>query len=719
MRRADPTQQLLLVFAEELDEHLRALNRDLLLLEQGVEEDRAALVHSLFRSAHTLKGAARAVSLLEIERACHVLEEHLGVLRATTRPLEPAEVQRLFDMVDVVGRASKKQVPSVQVPAVEPVRESAAPEEPHRRSPREAEFTRIPSIKLDEVFLRGDEVSVARHRLAVHAQAMDALRDDLVGLRQEWEKAERWVNAASAQLQSTNESPSTALIRKRPRSIDGLAERLLRLEGESGQLSRSFSADLRAFSQAASSLEDEIRDLRLIPFSEACQGIERAVRDLAATFGKEIEVSLEGQNVSLDRNIVNALRDPILHLVRNAIDHGIELPKDRIASGKPGRGKISIGAVARGTQVDVTVRDDGRGVDPEDIRAALRRAGTLVPTDDREVLRALLQPGFSTATEVSEVSGRGVGLDVVAMTSLTLKGGFDFHTEKGKGLTATLTLPVTLSRSRLLLVRAEDDVFGIPSSQVVHLRRVKAEEILRDGERDLIRAEGTRTIQLSSLSRVLDLTPSPRANGTALLVVIVTNSGREHAFAVDDVIEERDVVLKGLGARLGAMKGLLGCTILPSGRAALVLSTAELIRRAEENRGRPSVGQEPRASAVKRKCILVADDSLTTRSLEKAILEGAGYDVITASDGAEAFRLLQTNEVDLLVSDVEMPRMTGLALTEQIRNSQRLRTLPVVLVTGLANDVDKARGLEVGANAYIVKSAFDQVDLLATIARLL
>jgi two-component system chemotaxis sensor kinase CheA len=321
---------------------------------------------------------------------------------------------------------------------------------------------------------------------------------------------------------------------------------------------------------------------------------------------------------------------------------------------------------------------------------------------------------------VTEVSGRGVGLDVVCEAVLALHGAVDIAFEPGRGTTFTLTVPLTLTTLRALLLAAGGQTFALAGVSVQRLLRVDPSDFVAVEGREMLRL-GERPVPIVSLADTLGL----RAGGAhrptdKALVVLVAAGGREVGFLVDELLSEEEVVVKTLGARLVRVRHVVGATILASGKVALILSAADLVRTALRRSPGKSLGASLRAPArASKKRLLVVDDSVTTRTLERTILEAAGYDVTVASDGAEAWRMLQDDPRDLVVSDVEMPRMDGFALTEAIRASRRLRELPVVLVTALASEGDKMRGLESGANAYLVKSAFDQQGLLETIAQLL
>jgi two-component system chemotaxis sensor kinase CheA len=477
------------------------------------------------------------------------------------------------------------------------------------------------------------------------------------------------------------------------------------------------AAGVRGLVRTAGELDTGVRALRMIPFAEAGQGLDRTVRDLALAAGKDISFRLVGHEVELDRAVAERLKDPLLHLVRNAVDHGIESRSERAAAGKPPTGTIVVSASLKGAQVEIAVADDGRGLDRERIREAARARGLVASAEDRDLLALVFHPGFSTARALTNVSGRGVGLDVVKSQVNALHGTVALDSVAGAGTTFTLTVPLTVTLIRALLVGSAGRTFAMATTQVMALRRLTPAEVRHVGGREML-AVPHGLLPLVSLAEALGLPAPRRDRGQGGFVVLVEAGTSRVAFVVDELLAEQDLVVTGLGRRLRRVPNLAGCALLEDGGIALILSAAELAESAlRAPAGRllvPTAGPQ----AV-RKRLLVADDSVTTRTLEKAILEEAGYEVRLAADGHQAWRILQKESIDLVVADVEMPGMDGFTLTETLRHSTVLPRIPVVLVTSLSSDKDRARGLEAGADAYIVKSGFDRSTLLQAVGQLL
>lgn len=711
-------QALMATFLEELEGHVAALNRDLLAWEKTTQPGRVReLLSTLLRTVHSVKGASRAVSLGLVELVCHRLEEVLGTVQPG-QPVNPEVFELGFAVADALDdarqRLGRKQelagspleallprlaaaaqgqgtapvppAPAAPAPTAQAPQAPQAPEsrpEPVAEAPSaETLPVRVSAQKLDALLARSGELRVSSLRLDGRAEWAESLREELSALR--------------ARLSGPEEAAAR------------------RLEVRLSQLSRELLADRLALSQAVSGLDEEVRRARTLPFAEACEGLERTARDVARSAGKQVRMEILGGSLELDRSLLQGLREPLLHLVRNAVAHGLELPEERIRAGKPAEGHVLLAARISGGRVQVSVEDDGRGLDLDAIRARAEAQGWEIPEDADAVARLIFLQGLSTALQVTSVSGRGVGLDVVRSQVEALRGSVDVSFRQGAGTRFVLDVPLTLSTLRVLLVNAGGQTFALPAENVERLLRLAPSEV-REVEGQQVWAAEDALVPLTSLASVLGMPPgSPLPR----LPTVVLTSGPLHvALGVDEVLAEQEVLVRGLGSRMRRTRHVSGAAVLPTGKMALLLHPSSLVRAAE---GVPAASLFP-APAVQRarQRILLAEDSPTTRALEQSLLEAAGYEVMACADGAEAWERLQRLGADALVSDLEMPRMDGFELTEAVRASPRFSRLPVVLVTARARPEDKARGLQVGASAYLVKSAFDQTNLLETLRRLL
>ncbi|WP_047860965.1 hybrid sensor histidine kinase/response regulator [Archangium gephyra] len=713
MDRDRLAQALMATFLEELEGHVAALNRDLLALEKAASPARfGELMTSLLRTVHSVKGASRAVSQALIETACHRLEEVLMVMQRQGRT-SPELMEVGFtaaDALDDAGRrlALKQELRGSPLEALLPRLEEAAlaPDAPRPTAPAlpqpssapgpeaplppveapapgpEGLPVRVSAQKLDALLARSGELRVAGLRMEGRVEQVEAVHEELHQLR--------------LRLRGTDETVAR------------------RLETRLAQLGRALAADQRTLLQTTGGLDEEVRRARTLPFAEACAGLERNARDLALASGKQARLEVRGGALELDRSLLQGLREPLLHLVRNAVAHGLETPAARREAGKPEEGRVTLSAQLRGGRVQVVVEDDGRGLDMASIRARGRARGLPVLQDAGDA-RLIFMPGLSTAEAVTAVSGRGVGLDVVRAQVEAMRGSVDVAFEPGLGTRFTLDVPLTLSTLRVLLVTAGGHTFAVAGEGVERLLRLEPGDV-RVVEGRQMWAAPRALVPLAPLTAVLGLEASaPRQRPGAM----VLSAGEVRAvLVVDEVMAEQEVLVRGLGPRIRRARHVSGVAVLPDGRMAPLLNAASLVRAAEGRTAPAGLFPAP-VERKSRRRVLLADDSMTTRALEQSILEAAGYEVLACADGQEAWERLLTEGADAVVSDVEMPRMDGFALTEAVRGSPRFGRLPVVLVTARSRPEDKARGLQVGASAYLVKSAFDQTHLLETLRQLL
>jgi two-component system chemotaxis sensor kinase CheA len=748
-------KRLLSTFLEELTENVGSLNRNLLVLEKSADrQERVECLNAVFRTAHSLKGAARSASQGNIEQFCHALEsilaraqagqeltaELFGLLFASADALEEAGM-RLREQQDLTGsplldllprlRALSEEAPAPAeaLPQTAPPPRSASSErpvsidQPVQRVDRPAlppsepaSSVRVRAEKLDAFLARTGALLVARRRVQSRVADLAALHDQVGRWSDDWRPAHRLLPGL---LRDANGATGRRWPEWLVRALQEVGDNLGSMEENIERLQRTLADDVRALKESGSALEDEVRRVRMLPFADACAGLDRMVRDLARAAGKEVELVVEGNQVELDRSVLDGLRDPLRHLVRNAVDHGAETPAERRAAGKATTARVCVSAVLRGAQVEVTVADDGRGIDLDALRRQLQKRGVQEPTDARELSRTVFLPGLSTSRLITDISGRGVGLDVVKSRVEALHGTIDLNFVPGRGTRFTLTMPLTLTTLRALVVTVSGQTFAFADTVVHRLVRVDSLDVRCIEGREMLTLGGPPMLVVS-LAEVLGLPGGPpRKVGKVPAVVIGAGEG-QMAFVVDELLAEQEIVVKALGSRIRRLRHVSAATLLPSGAVALVLNAANLVRTALTRKSPGSfIAPAIHDGKPPRRRLLVVDDSVTTRTLEKSILEAAGYEVTVAADGRAAWQLLQERSFDLLVSDVEMPRMDGIALTEAVRASRQVADLPVVLVTARATAEDQARGLAARANAYLLKSAFDQTNLLETIAQLL
>jgi two-component system chemotaxis sensor kinase CheA len=707
MTNENLNRQLMVLFLQELRERSSDLERNLLGLENAADrEARAEFRTRLLRIAHSLKGAAGLLSVRQVEEACHRMEdlllsagedldpEQMDLLLAATdaieesgRILERAEDIDAGPLPGVIARlaAARRTGPPEGEAAKLPSGSAARPRGLPVDRPSDSDGSvRVPAETLDSLLYQSGEVLVSRARARLHSAKADAMLDGMRGIRQ----------------------------RSRAGRRDETEEALKRHEAELRELVRAISDDGRQLQGVAVLLDSEVRKARMQPFALACEGLNRLVRDMSSSEGKSVEFAVTGGETEIDRSILGALHDSLLHLVRNAIVHGLEGPEDRRKAGKPTTGKVEVATSLQGERLQVTVRDDGRGIDLEAIRRLKGAAGVSEGGDEADILRMVFLPGVSTSKSVTRLSGRGIGLDVVRNAAERLRGRVDVSHVPGSGTAFTMTLPLTLATTRALLVKAGEQTFALDTLSVCRLVRITDGEVPAASGRRAIMHDGN-PVPAIDLRDWLEL-PPPHS-GHPLTAVILGRQAGEAALLVDEVTGEQELLVRPLGPRLEKVRGYNGGTMLPDGKVALLLNAAALTAAALARSVPEAAAAASRAAPLPKPRVLVAEDTLAIRSLEKLILEAAGYEVATAADGSEAWEHLLAHGADAVVADVDMPVMDGFALTRTIRGSERFRHLPVILVTARDTPHDKAMGMEAGADAYVTKSGFDQESFIATI----
>ena len=688
--------ELINIFADEAETRLTALASGLLRLEAGLDPD---LIAELFREAHTIKGAAAVVGYDDVSAVAHRMEDLLQEIRAGSRPASAALVDTLLQAVDglramiaalragedLSERAAFEhaaldaflipgRVPNPAAPPPGPVAPSPAPAPPAPAPPT----TPAPAVRAPD---RTDAVRVPVARL-----------DALVRLVGESAAANLKVGRLLVE-QAGPGDPELDAVRDLSRSLAELQEMTMRA--------------------------------RMVPISTITEPLQRATRDLARDLGKQVRWEARGGDTELDRGILSQLADPLLQLIRNALDHGIESGEDRQRAGKPVEAVVSIHAMQLGSEVIIAVTDDGGGIDIDEVRTAAARhdprAATL-PDDD--TLALVFRPGLSTASHVTGLSGRGVGLDVVKSAVDAVRGRIEVRSSRGVGTEFRIRVPITLAVLRCLLVEAGGRPYAIPMHAIA--------VIATGSERAPVWVDGA-PVDVFDLRRALH-GDAPEQDGpeqdgpdrapAAGPVVVVNGLDRRHGFGVDGLLGQRDVVVKGLPGLIPRNEILAGASIEPDGSVLCVLDGPGLVewaKRAATVRFAappPSRPDDTTPAEVDRRRLLVVDDALTVRELQRAILERAGYDVRTAADGHQALATLGAGGIDLVLTDVEMPGMDGFALTAAIRGDPDLAATPVLILTSRATEEDRRRGMDAGADGYILKSGFDQGDLLAAVGRL-
>jgi two-component system, chemotaxis family, sensor kinase CheA len=712
-------------FKVEAAEHLQAIGSGLLELEKTAEPaSQQQIVETVFRAAHSLKGAARAVNLTEIELLCQSLEELFAAWKRRESLPTPASLDAAHRVID--NMAQTMAAPPARQP-IERHAEERAIAAPHliAAPTGETETVRITVSSLDARLLEAEEMLAAKLAADQRAGELATLAGRFEQWRKEWARVQPRARALRQPLRQRRDAEAAPDMAGLAEFLDWNHDYVRALEGKVTALRRSAEQDRLLIGKLVDDLLENSKKLLMLPLATLGGLLSKLVRDLCRDQGKEAEFTFRGEEVTIDKRILEQLKDPLVHLLRNCIDHGIETPELRRHAGKPPRAAITLTvSPVNSAQVEISIADDGAGIDLEKVKAAAAKRGLAVPgtmeaLGESATLALVFEPDVSTSPMITRVSGRGLGLAIVREKVEKLGGHAAIESRRGFGTTIRMTLPLTLATFRGVLIESAQRLFVLPTAQVERVTRFTAEDVRTIEGRSALALNG-RSVALVYLSTVLQLPAAARQPDSAgAAPALILGAGEQRvAFAVDAVLDEREVLVKRLTKPLSRIRNIAGATVLGSGEVAPILNVTDLLRSARTAVAAPRTATAATPSAAPAKRILVVEDSITSRMLLKGILESAGYEVKTAVDGIDAFTALRAERFDLVVSDVEMPRMNGFDLTARIRAERTLAQLPVVLVTALESREDRERGIDVGASAYLVKSSLDQSNLLEVLRRL-
>lgn len=753
----DLLQRLRATFRVEAQEHVQTIASGLIQLERAKPGASGATLDTVFRAAHSLKGAARAVNASAVESVCQSLESVFSALKRNGVAASPALFDLLHRTADMLAqllalldestplplaaiaelrqalKAALARPAPAPAPATAPALVAAAGDEP-ANAPEPLlralpDSVRVRTRTLDTVLLQSEELLYAKVAAAQRADALRSLRQRPAGWRSHGVRLGADVRAVESAFaaQAGARLPVYAPWARLRAYLHDSQDFAAALETDLLRQSKLAEQDQRVITAMVDQLLDEMKQIVVQPFSTLLDFFGPAVRGLARDLDKPIELVIEGAEIQIDRRILDEIKDPLIHLVRNSVDHGIEAPAVRREKGKPPNGSLTIAVSQRnGGQVEIMVRDDGAGIDAQALQRAAVNAGVLAADAAQALSRErtlplAFEPGVSTSPLITDLSGRGLGLAIVKQQVDRLAGSLSLESAPGQGTTFRLVLPLTLARFRGVLVRMGRQTFVLPTRSVEKVARIAYDQVKTVENRETISLDG-QVLALVRLSAVLGLPDGDDVDSQAGLPVVVLGGGplgQSIAFGVDQVLDEREVLVKPLGRQLERVRHIAGATLIGSGQVVPILHVPDLMGSAVKGAAAPGASANARkAAAPAVKSVLVAEDSITSRTLLKGILEGAGYRVETAADGVDAFTALRSGAFDVVVSDVDMPRLNGFGLTARIRADKKLADLPVVLVTALESREDREQGIDVGASAYIVKSSFDQGNLLEVVRRL-
>jgi two-component system, chemotaxis family, sensor kinase CheA len=624
---------------------------------------------------------------------------------ATAEPDKPVSAEALppLDPVPSPAVADEADKAVLPVQSTDTSSESDPPATSGR--PGTQDTVRVSIDRLEQVSALLEEMQVSRiemddHQAVVHQLRRDAEKSLLA-----------WNDATHAPL-----SADQASVEEFRQHLENTALGFRDLGNSIAHIHQDIRSKINHLGVTLTSLQDEIRMMRLVPANSVLVGLNRSVRDISRELGKKVQFKLVGADTEMDQPILEKIRDPLLHLVRNAIDHGIEMPEERLASGKPESGTITLTITSEGTDIAIEIRDDGRGIDTARIaRTAVKKnlvsEENISTLSETELKNLIFRPGFSTREIITEVSGRGVGMDVVRSNLQTIKGSVRVESVQGDGSAFILKVPLTLATERGLIVRTGGQMFAIPITAVENVMNLEANDVINVESGQAVMFDGQPT-PLRHLSEALEISGLDPVIDKDIPVVVISAGWRYVAIVVEEVVVQQEMVIKPLKPPLVSVRNVSGGTLTGKGGVVIVLNANDLVESLlEEGRGsrKLQLSEAEEAPSIQ---VLVVDDTLTTRALEKNILEGEGYEVSVAVNGQEAWNIMQNQSFDLVVTDVQMPLMDGFELADNIKQSENHKHIPVIIVTSLASEDDKRRGIEVGADAYIVKSHFETRELV-------
>ena len=758
------------LFRGEAEAHAAALSEGLVKLE-GTSDP--ATVEPLMRAAHSIKGAARVIGLDIAVKLSHAMEDVLVAMQKGRETIAPSRIDQLLkgtDMLASLARIDEASVaiwtaendpavdelvallrelppagapkpvaaapvaapvpapapvvaapvvaaPVVPAPVVAPapapttaVQKPAPPQQSMPAQPAAPAATRVSSVrvtaeKLDRLLQLAGETMLESRRLgAIRDEAMD-LKRQLVRLEDELDRVRATVRRAG--LDPATIAPARTL-------VDGARDRVL------GHL-LTVEGAIRRGEETSTQLYHEVLSSRMRPFADATSALSRTVRDLARQLGKDARLEIVGESVPVDRDILARLDAPLNHLLRNALDHGIEMPDERRNAGKAPQATLRVEARHHAGMLRIRVSDDGRGIDLEGlrqriVRRSLATSDMAAAMNRQELLEFLFLPGFSTAQQVTEISGRGVGLDVVQSTAREIGGVARIETELGRGTVFELELPITLSVMRALLVDVAGETLAFPLARIDRVVQPEAGAIRSVEGRSQFLLDGT-SVGVVDAAVVLALA-TERRKGEQEHIVVLGSGEERYGFAVDGLSGEEDLVVRALDTRLGKVPHLASSAVRESGEPVLIVDTEDILQsvRIALSEGRLRGARKSlESSSVAAKRALVVDDSATVREVERQLLVRMGFVVETAVDGVDGWNTLREGQFDLIVSDIDMPRMNGIEFVRTLRGDARFTRIPVIVVSYKDREDDRIAGLEAGATAYLTKGAFQDSTFADTV----
>lgn len=727
--------ELLEMFRVEGVEHLKVISSGLMELENQTAEDADAIKEVVYREAHSLKGAARSIGLTQIENVCQVMEnvvfaykrntlqlsaEHFDGIHAVLDALElhiredqPLDMARWAEVLNQIMDSEKTAVQAEAEAEVKPVKPKVTRETLHKKR---IETLKVPVERMDRLMEKAEAMLGSK-------LAIDQLSEDLKHLLMD---LSRWKEELELQQHHGGEKENRALSDLNAVAFhESVMDRVLLMESRLGHITQSADTEARHLTSMVDRLSDSVKSTLMLPFDHLLKIMPKTVRDVAQAQGKRVNITQKGGHIEIDRRILEALKDPLIHLLRNSVDHGIEPPEQRRAAGKDEVGQIGLTITpADAGAVEIRLWDDGKGIDAQAVRNAAVKKGLIDQESadalsEEEARQLIFLSEMSTSPTVNMLSGRGLGLAIVREKVDELGGTVILESTVGEGSVFRLIMPIKQANFRGIVVECSGQTLVMQTQGVERSGRIMRKEIVEiEGQKTI--TEAGQPIPYHDLAVLLGIADDTRRAESRPFqqFVVIQAQGAKVAFGVDEVLREQEILVKSLGRQLLRVRNVAGATILGNGHIAPILNGNDLVLSAQR-RSKSARNAELGNEGGDEKSILVVEDSVTTRTLLKKVLSAAGYRVTTAVDGMDALSKLYDTPFDLMVSDVEMPRLNGLDLVGRLRARPQWQELPVVLVTGLDSRENKERGLSVGANGYLSKKGFNPHQLLSLVGQLI
>jgi two-component system chemotaxis sensor kinase CheA len=719
-------------FKNEVDSHLQIISSGLIEIEKKYTDQRKKIeiIENIYRESHTLKGAARVLNLSFIEKICQGMENIFAIWKNNLKAIQISHFDLLYSAMDIIQELTlhandvnfkipEKKINSLIIKLNDdilnhPTQKTSNVKPTFKKENLTTTHTplHISSSRLGKIFLQSEEMLAIK--LILDERTADAykLEHALLFFKKEWEEV--FYN-----FQNSTEDTKKAILELNHRTQLMFKNFDKQISGFAHQI----ELDRYSINVRINQLIAETKKMLLLPFSTLLNLFPKMIRNLSHDQGKNVNLLVHGDEIEIDKRILEEIKETLIHILRNSIDHGIETPEERRKNNKPAESilKISI-TQTRGNEIEIIIADDGRGINKESLKAVAIQRGIISEEEakqlnDEDTIALIYQSGISTSPILTDLSGRGLGMAIVKDKIEKLGGNIQIHSIFMQGTTIKITLPLMIATYKGVLLQVADQMFVLPTANLEKVLRIPTNDIQSVENRETIHIDDT-ILALIRLGDILEIPANSELSleNNFIQAVIVNALGNRLALKVDNILQEQEIIIKNFLKPIKRVRNLAGATFLASGKTVPILNIEDIIKSAMKKKcHKTSVGQLHQNNKT---TILLVEDSITTRVLLKNILELAGFDVITAVDGVEALLLLKSHNISLIVSDIDMPHMNGLELTQKIRKTKKYENLPIILLTGRESQEDYEKGLDSGANAYVLKSNFDSANILEVIRRL-